>query len=96
MPQAKLIDSKARLRANPDAKLRLAQTSSVALNVGSGDAWQLNETGTEIWAALEAGLSPDEVAEKISARTGVPKASVLADTIGFVQGLVDAGLFHAE
>ena len=64
----------------------------VLLDFGCGEYYGLDEVGTEIWRALEAGQALGEVADVIVGRYEVPREEALSDILALVSQLHEQGL----
>jgi len=59
---------------------------------GHGSAYTLNESGTMLWAMLEAGRSPAELAGALQTEYGLSPDEARDDVQEFVEGLRREGL----
>ena len=76
----------------PDARVSLHDGGIAFLNIATGKIFLSNETGSEIWQGLDAGMSVDAIAGKISAECGVRWDLVWRQTSSFIMELERRGL----
>ena len=60
--------------------------------VGNGSVYTLNETGTALWAMIEAGQSAADMAARLEAEYEISAEQAAADTREFLLELAEAGL----
>jgi hypothetical protein len=59
-----------------------------------GSVYTFNESGTTIWALIEAGRSAAEVAAHLQSEYGISAKQAAADTTEFLAELADEGLIE--
>jgi Coenzyme PQQ synthesis protein D (PqqD) len=76
----------------PDARVALHDGGIAFLNIATGKLFLSNETGSEIWRGLVAGMSLDAIARKISSECGVGWDLVWRHMSSFIAELESRGL----
>jgi hypothetical protein len=67
-------------------------SEAVILDIESGYYFQLNKTGSRIWALIEAPISLAALCEKLGAAFKVDAATCRGDVIEFVEQIRSKGL----
>ncbi len=78
--------------------LREVAGSCVVMNIGGELSFNkmitLNETGTLIWKAVEEGLSPADIAKKMSEEYDISESDALIDVNAFIQKMSEIGVIE--
>jgi hypothetical protein len=80
------------LVANPNVVVQLTNDGAILMDMASGDCFELNRLGAEIWARLGKGESQAELVANVAASYGVPAATVDSDVKALLQLLTQNGL----
>jgi hypothetical protein len=80
------------LVANPNIVVQQTNDGAILMDMASGDCFELNRLGAEVWARLGKGESPAELVASVAASYGVPPATVQSDVQALLQVLTDSGL----
>ncbi len=78
--------------ASPAIVVQPTESGAVLMDRVTGDCFELNGLGAEIWNLLAAGESSSEIATKLALRYDVPEMTVAADVQTLVTELVRHGL----
>jgi hypothetical protein len=89
-------ESPGKLEPNPLVVVQTTADGAVLLEMTSGDCFELNRVGTEIWTRLTKGESLASVVVAIATRYGVPAATVELDAHALVGELIRRGLAVAS
>jgi hypothetical protein len=84
-------DSRAPL-APPAVVMQPTESGAVLMDRVTGDCFELNGLGAEIWNLLAAGESSSEIAAKLALRYDVPEMTVADDVQTLVTDLARHGL----
>jgi hypothetical protein len=84
----------------PDGRVRVASEvhvrdfdgELVILDLARGDYFGVNATGAKVWAGLQAGKSPRELAVELAQVYGVEQATLLEDFIALADDLLARGI----
>jgi hypothetical protein len=74
------------------AVIQPTETGAVLMNTVTGDCFELNRVGAEIWRLLLAGEATAAIASKLSASYDVPEAAAAADVESLITSLAQHGL----
>jgi hypothetical protein len=85
-------EDSASIAVAPDARVALHDGGIAFLNIATGKLFLSNETGSEIWKGLAAGMSLDAIAGKISSECGVGWDLVWRHISSFITELETRGL----
>ena len=80
------------LVANPNVVVQQTNDGAILMDMASGDCFELNRLGAEIWARLGKGESRTELVANLAASYGVPTATVDSDVKALLQLLTQNGL----
>jgi hypothetical protein len=80
------------LAANPSVVAQATAEGAVLLEVTSGECFELNQTGAEIWTRVVKGEPLDEVVASIAGRHDIAVSLVEADARALVMDLKRRGL----
>jgi hypothetical protein len=80
------------LVANPNVVVQQTNDGAILMDMASGDCFELNRLGAEVWARLGKGESPTELAASVAAGYGVPAATVESDVQALLRLLTQNGL----
>jgi hypothetical protein len=78
--------------ANPLVVLQQTEAGAVLLDTASGDCFELNRVGAEVWPLLAAGQEPDLIASTLANRYGISESKAQSDLGAVVGDLVRHGL----
>lgn len=78
-----------RYRANnPQVINETIDGEAIMINLVTGAYYSLDRIGGDVWAVLEHGASPDEVAEELSVRYDAPADAIGAGVSALIERLV--------
>ena len=69
---------------------------AVVMNLGEGLYFSFNAVGSEVWVAVCAGASIEEIARGLEARYAVPSPQAVVDVTDLVERLVERRLILPE
>ncbi len=78
--------------APPAVVMQPTESGAVLMDPVTGDCFELNRLGAEIWSLLAAGDSSSQIATKLALRYEVPEMTVAADVQTLVADLARHGL----
>ena len=78
---------------NPNLIWRLVDGEAILLDTATGYHFSLDPLGTEIWQALQARESVDDIVARIARKYGTDEATVRADVTDFMNDLQSAKLW---
>ena len=85
-------ESKSRLVANPSIVMQLLPEGAVLMDSASGNCFELNRIGVEIWKALRLGRSSTEIEDELIGRYSVDRATVSSDIEALIEDLARQGV----
>jgi hypothetical protein len=80
------------LVANPNVVTQGMDDGAVLMDMTSGECFELNRIGAEVWRRLGNGESTSELIEQIAASYGVPTSVVQSDVDQLLDRLTRSGL----
>jgi len=81
-------------RANPQTIFRVIDDKVIALNLGTGQYYTMNEVGTRVWVLLEQEASNANIIEAIESDFEGPVEQITEDLAAFLEDLQDCGLIE--
>lgn len=91
------MTSEDRLTRAPDAIFSgLSDGRGVLLSVSGGVYYTLNHTGCDVWQALAAPTTPEEISRSIADRYDVPRDQTAADVSPLLADLLSRGLIVSQ
>ena len=66
------------------------------MDMASGDCFELNRIGAEIWSRLGKGESPSQLVANVAASYGLPAATVESDVRTLLEELTRSGLLTSS
>jgi hypothetical protein len=84
------------LRPVSNVRFRRVDAEAILLNLDTMLYYHLDEVGAFIWERIEAGETPDRIAESIAETFAVDAATARRDLDPLVESLVAAGLLIGE
>ncbi|MEW5946625.1 MAG: PqqD family protein [bacterium] len=90
-----MIDKKRIFTRCADVIVREMDGGSVLLNMDTGVYYSLNETGTELWSALDGKRSVGEIIEMICDSYDAAPQTAGADVVELLEDLEGEGLVRA-
>jgi hypothetical protein len=82
----------AQLIANPTVVTQMTADGAVLLEMRSGDCFELNQSGAEIWSRIKDGESLAAVVAAVAERYAIPPSTAEADARQLVAELTRRGL----
>jgi hypothetical protein len=83
---------KCRVVVHRQVAIQEVSEGAVLVDLGSGACFELNRVGVEVWKALSAGQTLNEVIQVLSARYDVGLDVLAADVATLTKSLSDSGL----
>jgi len=80
------------LHPNPTVVTQLTPEGAVLLEMNSGDCYELNRSGAEIWTRLKEGDTFAAVVASVAKRHAIPEAAIEKDARELVMQLLKRGL----
>jgi hypothetical protein len=77
---------------NPTVVTQLTPEGAVLVEMNSGDCYELNRTGAEIWSRINDGEPLPAIVASVAKRHAVPESTVDADARTLLAELVRRGL----
>jgi hypothetical protein len=84
------------LVANPNVVTQSMDDGAILMDMASGDCFELNRIGAEIWRRLAAGESATQLVASVAASYGLPPATVEPDVRGLLEELTRSGLLTSK
>lgn len=81
-----------KLVTNPTVVSQQTKEGAVLLEMTTGDCFELNPVGAEIWAALAKGEPLADVIASLARRYDLPQSTIEADTRALIEDLRSRGL----
>jgi hypothetical protein len=81
-----------RLAPAPGVATQTIDGGAVLVNMASGQCFELNKVGLEIWHGIEGRQTPREIHDVLAGRYDVDSAVLMLDVANLLEALVDAGL----
>lgn len=75
----------------PGVKLRFDKARDAWVLLAPERMFALDEAGTEILKLTDGARTAGEIADDLAARFQAPRDIILADVVGFLQGLAEKG-----
>jgi hypothetical protein len=86
------INSQTLLKRNPEMVTSNIDGEIVMLSVTNGEYYGLDEIGSRIWELIELPITADDLVDALVEEFEVEKGECLADTLEFLEGLLNKGL----
>jgi len=80
------------LVANPNIVTQGTDDGAILMDMATGDCFELNRIGAEIWSRLGRGESPSQLVANVAASYGLPAATVESDVRTLLEELTRSGL----
>jgi len=84
------------LVANPNVVVQQTNDGAILMDMASGDCFELNRIGAEIWSRVAAGEALAELVARMAATYGLPPAAVEADVRSLLAELTRNGLLTSK
>jgi hypothetical protein len=81
---------------NPLVVVQRMPKGAVLMDTASGQCFELNGMGLEVWSELERGVSPSQIIRTLAARYRVPEGQVAADIGKLVNQLLGQGIVRSS
>jgi len=81
-----------RLVANPTVVTQVTEDGAVLLEMGSGECFELNRSGAEIWSRIKDGEALATIVASVAKRYAIPESTAEADARQLMAELVRRGL----
>jgi Coenzyme PQQ synthesis protein D (PqqD) len=85
-------DGAVHLVTNPTVLAQKTEDGAVLVETTTGDCFELNQLGAEIWAAIGKGDPLPQIVEALAKRYQVQTATIETDTRTLVEELAQRGL----
>lgn len=86
------INSQTLLKRNPEMVTSNIDGEIVMLSVTNGEYYGLDEIGSRIWELIELPITAGNLVDALVKEFEVEKDECLADTLEFLEGLLNKGL----
>lgn len=83
-------------KRNEAIRWREFGTDGILLNPGSGDYFEVSETGLMIWMHVDGRRTVEEIIRELAARFDTDPEDLSRDTVEFMEELTDRGLVSIE
>ena len=80
------------LVGNPLVVAQTTESGAILLHMSTGDCFELNRVGVEVWRLLSEKVTVRKIVATISSRFAVPEATVEADVRSLLGELTRHGL----
>ena len=80
---------------NPMITVQEMPTGALLMDIASGDCFELNLVGTEVWRALERGDALAQVVAAVAEKYKLAPDRAAADVHGLLTGLMAHGLLRS-
>ena len=77
---------------NPLVILQQTEAGAVLLETSTGECFELNHVGVEIWTSIAAGQAEDLIATALAKRYGITESTAASDISTLVGDLTRHGL----
>ena len=84
------------LVANPNVVTQGMTDGVILMDMASGDCFELNRIGAEIWSRVGSGESPTQLVASVAASYGLPAAAVESDVRNLLDELTRNGLLTSK
>jgi hypothetical protein len=81
-----------RLVANPTVVTQATDDGAVLVEMNSGDCFELNRSGAEIWARITAGDPVAAIVASVAERYAIPESVADSDARQLIADLIRRGL----
>jgi hypothetical protein len=85
-------DGSSELIGNPLVVVQATETGAVLIHMSTGDCFELNQVGIEVWRLLAEKRTLPEIVAEVARRHVVPEATVDADVRSLLAELTRHGL----
>jgi len=85
-------DESEELVGNPLVVAQTTDSGAILLHMSTGDCFELNRVGVEVWRLLGEKVTVRKIVETIAGRFAVPEATVEADVRALLGDLARHGL----
>lgn len=89
-------ETETKLTPNPTVVSQPTRDGAVLLEMTTGDCFELNQVGAEIWAALAKGEALGGVIGTVASRYGLPASTIEADARSLIDDLLKKGLLQSR
>ena len=85
-----------KLTPNPTVVSQPTKDGAVLMEMTTGDCFELNQVGAEIWTALAKGAPLEEIVAALAGRYQVPSTTIEADARALIAELRSRGLLSGQ
>jgi hypothetical protein len=89
-------DAASKLTPNPTVVSQQTKDGAVLLEMSSGDCFELNEVGAQIWDALAKGEALAAIVATLARRYDLPPSTIEADALSLIDDLERRGLLSSR
>jgi hypothetical protein len=79
-------------RINPHVVLQSMGDKALLMNTETGDCFELNRVGTDVWSNLLQGKPVPDIVDAIAHRYGAERSNVLTDVTALITDLSHHGI----
>jgi len=91
-----MAETATKLTPNPAVVSQPTKDGAVLLEMTTGDCFELNQVGAEIWDALAKGETLGQVIGTVASRYGLPASTIEADARSLTDDLLKKGLLQSR
>jgi len=84
------------LGINPSVILQPMEAGAILMNKATGDCFELNRVGVEVWRRLGEGELPEVIVSELAILYGAPVATVSSDVSELLTQLSRHGLLESK
>jgi hypothetical protein len=77
---------------NPDVIVQAMPSGAVLVDRATGECFELNRVGAEIWGELQRGAPPAQIVDRLAARYAIAPAQLGADLRQLLEQLARHGI----
>jgi hypothetical protein len=85
-----------KLMPNPTVVSQETKEGTVLLEITTGDCFELNQVGAEIWAGIVKGEALAGIVADLARRYDVPSPTIEADALSLIHDLTQRGLLGSR
>jgi Coenzyme PQQ synthesis protein D (PqqD) len=85
-----------KLTPNPTVVSQPTKDGAVLLEMTTGDCFELNQVGAEIWSALATGQPLDDIVVALTRRYELPPSAIETDVRTLIEDLLGKGLLQSR
>ena len=83
-------------RVNPHVVLQSMGETALLMNTETGDCFELNRVGSDVWLELSRGKSIPEIVDTIAGRYAADRTAVMTDVTALMAALSRHGILTSR